>query len=312
MNATSTPTASATPARPFGAATIPVGWRRRAFPWRALRRNWLMTLSGGVLLLVVLSAALAPVIAPADPNLVSMRETLQGPSRAHLLGTDQLGRDHLSRLLHGGGKTLTMAGTAMLGTVGLGLLFGTLAGYLGGKTDLVISQLLNVLLSLPSLLLALAILGVLGPGTTSLQLALIASGWVGHARIIRAAILGLREQPYIESAVSIGANPARVVVRHLLPNLVTTIAVLATLDLGVMLLTITSLSFLGLGVQPPTADWGTMLNDARSYVGQYPLLVFAPGICISVVVLASNFLGDAIRDLVDIGRPGRQGKGSNA
>jgi ABC-type dipeptide/oligopeptide/nickel transport system permease subunit len=159
-----------------------------------------------------------------------------------------------------------------------------------------------VLLSLPSLLLSLAILGILGPGTSSLMIALIAAGWVGHARIFRAAVLALREQAYVESAVSIGATPARVVTRHLLPNLITTIAVLATLDLGVMILTITSLSFLGLGVQPPTADWGTMLNEARSYFGQYPLLVFAPGICITVVVLASNFLGDAIRDLVDVGR----------
>jgi ABC-type dipeptide/oligopeptide/nickel transport system permease subunit len=190
----------------------------------------------------------------------------------------------------------------VLGTVSLGLFFGILAGYFGGKIDLVISQVLNVLLSLPSLLLALAILGILGPCTTGLQLALISTGWVVHARIIRAAILSLREQVYVESAVSIGASPARIVMRHLLPNLITTVAVLATLDLGVMILTITSLSFLGLGVQPPTADWGTMLNDARSYFGQYPLLVFAPGVCISVVVLASNLLGDAIRDLVDVGK----------
>ncbi len=279
-----------------------LAWERRRFPWRGLRRHWLAALSGGLLLLAVLSAVFAPALSPYDPNLVSMRETLQGPSRDHLLGTDQLGRDQLSRLLHGGSKTLTMASLAMLGTVALGLVFGVAAGYLGGAVDLVISQILNILLSLPSLLLSLAILGVLGPGTTSLQLALIAAGWVGHARIFRAATLALREQVYVESAVSIGASPLRVVGRHLLPNLVTTVAVLATLDLGVMILTITSLSFLGLGVQPPTADWGTMLNEARQYFGQYPLLVFAPGLCITLVVLASNFLGDAIRDAVDVGR----------
>src|SRR5215218_1666010 len=229
-----------------------------------------------------------------------MTETLQGPTSDHWLGTDQLGRDHLSRLLYGGGKTLTMAGIAMLGTVALGLFFGMVAGYFGGTVDLVISQILNVLLSLPSLLLSLAILGVLGPGTSSLQLALIAAGWVGHARIFRAAVLAIREQVYVEAAVSIGASPFRVVGRHLLPNLITTVAVLATLDLGVMILTITSLSFLGLGVQPPTADWGTMLQEARQYFGQYPLLVVAPGVCISLVVVASNFLGDGIRDIVDI------------
>lgn len=276
-------------------------WERRRFPWKTLRKHWIGYLSGGVLLLAILSAVLAPWLSPHDPNQISMMETLQGPSREHLLGTDQLGRDTLSRILHGGSETLTMAIVAMLGTVALGLFFGVVSGYFGGAVDLVISQVLNVLLSLPSLLLSLAILGVLGPGTSSLQLALIAAGWVGHARIFRASVLALREQVYVESAVSIGASPARVVVRHLLPNLITTVAVLATLDLGVMILTITSLSFLGLGVQPPTADWGTMLNEARQYFGQYPLLVFAPGVCITVVVLASNFLGDAIRDLVDIG-----------
>ena len=279
-----------------------ITWQRRRFPWKKIRRNWLAFLSGGVLAFAILAALFAPIIAPHDPNVISMTETLQGPSSDHLLGTDQLGRDHLSRLLYGGGKTLTMAGIAMLGTVALGLFFGMVAGYFGGTVDLVITQVLNILLSLPSLLLSLAILGVLGPGTSSLQLALIAAGWVGHARIFRAAVLAIREQVYVEAAVSIGASPFRVVGRHLLPNLITTVAVLATLDLGVMILTITSLSFLGLGVQPPTADWGTMLNEARQSFGQYPLLVFAPGICITAVVLASNFLGDAIRDAVDVGR----------
>jgi peptide/nickel transport system permease protein len=274
--------------------------RRFALPTHTLRRHWTTWLSGGFLALVVLLAVLAPYIAPYDPNEISMTETLAGPSRAHLLGTDQLGRDHLSRLLYGGSTTLQLAAFAMIGTVALGLFFGVIAGYFGGMTDLLVSQVLNILMALPSLLLALAILGVLGPSTTSLLLALIAAGWVGHARIFRSAILSLREQLYIESAVSIGATPGRVVLRHLLPNLITTIAVLATLDLGVMILTITSLSFLGLGVQPPTADWGTMLQEARQYFGQYPLLVVAPGICISLVVVASNFLGDGIRDIVDI------------
>ncbi len=277
-----------------------IGIRRITIPWRSARRHWTTCIAGGFLLLVVVLALLAPYIAPYDPNKISMTNTLAGPSRAHLLGTDQLGRDHLSRLLYGGSTTLMLAGIAMLGTVALGLFFGVIAGYFGGTPDLVISQVLNILMALPSLLLALAILGILGPSTTSLLLALIAAGWVGHARIFRSAILSLREQLYIESAVSIGATQTRVVTRHLLPNLITTIAVLATLDLGVMILTITSLSFLGLGVQPPTADWGTMLQEARQYFGQYPLLVVAPGICISLVVVASNFLGDGIRDIVDI------------
>jgi peptide/nickel transport system permease protein len=277
-----------------------LGIRRLTIPRSSLCRHWTTCVAGGVLAVVVVLALLAPYIAPYDPNEISMTNTLAGPSREHLLGTDQLGRDHLSRLLYGGSTTLMLAAIAMVGTVALGLIFGVIAGYFGGMPDLVISQVLNILMALPSLLLALAILGVLGPSTTSLLLALIAAGWVGHARIFRSAILSLREQLYVESAVSIGATPARVVVRHLLPNLITTVAVLATLDLGVMILTITSLSFLGLGVQPPTADWGTMLQEARQYFGQFPLLVVAPGICISLVVVASNFLGDGIRDIVDI------------
>jgi peptide/nickel transport system permease protein len=300
MTMSATTTLTSLPAQPTTVA--PLGWRRRRVPWKTLRAHWLGFASGAVLLAVVLSTLFAPVVAPANPNKVAIMESLRGPSRAHLLGTDQLGRDQLSRLLYGGGKTLSMALVAMLASVAIGLVCGVAAGYFGGVVDLVISQILNVLLSLPSLLLALAVLGVLGPGTASLQIALISTGWIGHARIFRASVLSLREQAYVESAVSLGASRTRVIARHLAPNLVTTIAVLATLDLGVMILTLTSLSFLGLGVQPPTADWGTMLNDARSYFGQYPLLVLAPGICISVVVLASNLMGDAIRDIVDIGR----------
>ena len=180
--------------------------RRLTIPWSSARRHWTTCIAGGFLPLVVVLALLAPYIAPYDPNEISMTNTLAGPSGEHLLGTDQLGRDHLSRLLYGGSTTLMMAGIAMLGTVGLGLFFGVIAGYFGGTPDLLISQVLNILMALPSLLLALAILGILGPSTTSLLLALIAAGWVGHARIFRSAILSLREQLYIESAVSIGAT----------------------------------------------------------------------------------------------------------
>jgi peptide/nickel transport system permease protein len=168
-----------------------------------------------------------------------------------------------------------------------------------------VSAILTMLLSLPSLLLTLAILGILGPGITSLFVALIGAGWVGHARIIRSSVLSLREQLYIEAAVSIGSSTRRVLFRHLLPNLLTTIIILATLDIGALVLTITSLSFLGLGVQPPTPDWGTMLNDARPYFSAVPLLVVVPGVTIAVLVLCGNLLGDAIRDLADIGHQPR-------
>jgi peptide/nickel transport system permease protein len=265
------------------------------------RKYGAVAVPGGVLALVVLLTLLAPVIAPFDPNKVDMRNALASPSGEHWLGTDQLGRDQLSRLLYGGRSTLALSGLAMLAISGIGAIVGISIGYFGGKLDLFVSAILTMLLSLPSLLLTLAILGIMGPGTTSLFVALIGAGWVGHARILRASVLSLREQVYVEAAVSSGASTLRVLGRHILPNLLTQVIILATLDIGALILTITSLSFLGLGVQPPTPDWGTMLNDARPYFSAVPLLVIIPGVTIAVIVLCGNLLGDAIRDLADVG-----------
>ena len=259
----------------------------------------LALLAGGIFLVFVALAALAPLIARGDPNALNLADALLGPSAQHPLGTDQLGRDQLTRLLYGGRNTLALAGSGTVGILALGLLVGVPAGYYGGRLDLAVSALTNTLLALPSLLLTLAILGVIGPGTGGMLLALIGGGWVGHARIFRAAVLALREQPYVEAARALGADGWRIVLRHLLPNLLPTVAVLGTLDFGALLLTVSSLSFLGLGVQPPTADWGVMLNEGRPFFGLAPLLAFAPGACITVVALASNLLGDTVRDLVD-------------
>jgi len=264
-----------------------------------------MLIPGAILGFAILASMLAPWISPYDPNALDMKATLSGPTADHWLGTDQLGRDQLSRLLYGGRSTMFVAGVGVLGVIAIGLIVGTAAGYFGGRVDLGISAGLTVLLALPSLLLTLAILGILGPGTNSLMLAIIGAGWVGHARIFRSSILSLRQRRYIEAAQSLGASSSMILRRHLWPNLFTTIVVMATLDVGALILTISSLSFLGLGVQPPTADWGTMLNEARPFVGQVPLLAIVPGICISVVSLASNMLGDAFRDVVDVGRRSR-------
>jgi ABC-type dipeptide/oligopeptide/nickel transport system permease subunit len=252
--------------------------------------------------LIVLAAILAPVIAPYDPNALDMKAALSGPTAAHWLGTDQLGRDQLSRLLYGGRMTLLIAAFGVAGVIGIGVVVGSIAGYFGGRIDAVISSILNILLALPSLLLTLAILGILGPGTNSLLIAIIGAGWVGHARIFRSSILAIRERPYIEAAVSLGAGSPRILLKHLWPNLITQVVVLGTLDAGALILTVSSLSFLGLGVQPPTADWGTMLNDARPYVAQVPLLALVPGACITIIALTTNLLGDALRDRVDAGR----------
>ncbi len=273
--------------------------RRRAVP------TWLrpaVAIPGAVLAMVALLTAFAPWIAPYDPNALDMRSMLIGPSSDHWLGTDQLGRDVLSRLLYGGRSTLMIASLATIVTVSIGVTIGVISGYFGGKVDLAVAGILNVLLSLPSLLLTLAILGIMGAGTTSLLIALIGAGWTTHARLIRASVISLREQLYVEAAVSIGAGSTRILSRHILPNLITTVVVLATLDLGVLMLTVSALSFLGLGVQPPTPDWGTMLNDARPYFSAVPLLVVVPGLTLTFVVLAANMLGDGLRDLADRGR----------
>ncbi len=268
-------------------------------PWRRLRP---VVVPSALLLVLIVAALLAPIVSPYDPDTIDMSVALGNPGPDHLLGTDQLGRDQLSRLLYGGRATLLLTITATVGTIVIALIVGTIAGYAGGRLDLFLSTILTVLLALPSLLLTLAILGILGPGTQSLLIALIGAGWAGQARIFRASILGLREQLYVDAARSAGATSAWIVVRHLLPNLLPTVVVLATLDLGSILLTVSSLSFLGMGVQPPTADWGVMLNDARPFFAELPLLAIIPGLCITIVALASNLLGDAIRDLVDVGR----------
>jgi ABC-type dipeptide/oligopeptide/nickel transport system permease subunit len=224
---------------------------------------------------------------------------LAGPSRAHPLGTDQLGRDQLSRLLYGGRYSLALAGVGTLGILLVGLLVGVAGGYLGGRVDLGVSAVLNVFLAMPSLLLTLAILGVLGPGEGALLVALVGGGWVGHARIFRATVLGVREQAFVEAALASGAGPARLVLRYLFPALLPAVIVLGTLDFGALLLTVAGLSFLGLGVQPPSADWGAMLNEGRPFFGQAPQLMVLPGLCVTAVALAGNLLGDALRDRLD-------------
>lgn len=265
-------------------------------------RPRLALITGGLFFGFVGVTILVPLLIGSDPNALDLGVALQGPSGQHPLGTDQLGRDQLSRLLVGGRYTLALAAAGTAGLTALGLLVGVVSGYYGGRLDLVISGLTNTLLALPSLLLTLAILGIVGPGTGGMLLALIGGGWVGNARIFRAATLALREQPYIEAARATGADRRRILRHHLVPNVLPTVAVLSTLDFGALLLTVSSLSFLGLGVQPPTADWGVMLNEGRPFFGQVPLLALAPGICITLVVLASNLLGDALRDHVDRGR----------
>lgn len=277
---------------------IPVATGRRP-AWSRLWRDRTAMLGLVVVGILVGAAVLGPWLAPNDPNAIDIVNKLASPSGDFPLGTDELGRDVFSRLLHGARVSLSMTGITALAISLLGLALGTLAGYLGGFTDALISRVIDVLLAFPSFLLALAVTAVLGPGLRHVVIAVVVVWWAGYARIVRAAVLGEREKPYVEAARAAGVPEWRVLGRHVLPNVIGPVVVLTTLELGHVLLALTALSFLGLGVQQPTAEWGAMLTDARTYLGTSPHLMLAPGACIFLLVLGCNLLGDGLRDVLD-------------
>ena len=251
------------------------------------------------MILFALLALAAPLLAPHDPSAIDPVHRLQGPSPRALLGTDALGRDLFSRMVFGARWSL---GAAVLTTglvLALGVMVGVAAGYLGGLVDAVLMRIVDALLAFPGLLLALAIVGTLGPGVFNAVLALTASGWATYARLVRGLVLTLRERPFIEAARAVGGTDAHIVLRHVLPNILAPVAVLATLELGEVLLALSALSFLGLGAQPPAPEWGAMLNDARTYFFIAPRLLLAPGTAITLAVVGLNLLGDGLRDVLD-------------
>ncbi|MFP5318266.1 MAG: nickel transporter permease [Acidimicrobiia bacterium] len=249
--------------------------------------------------LVVLAALLAPVISPHDPDAVDVAKKFAPRSSEHPLGTDHLGRDMLSRLLWGARLSVgsTLLATAGIGVIGL--LLGMLAGWWGGFVDGLISRLIDLMQALPPLLLPLAITAVLGTGLRNVLIAIVISSWANYARIVRGAVLAERSKPYVEAARSSGASTSRIFRRHLLPNIVGPVVVMTTLELGIILLAISGLSFLGLGVQPPAAEWGAMLSEGRTYLSRAPAMMIYPGAAIFVMVLAFNLLGDGLRDFLD-------------
>ena len=267
--------------------------------WSRFRRDRTALVGVAVVALLAGAAVLAPWLAPHDPNAADVAHKLLGPSRGHLLGTDELGRDVFSRLLYGARVSLstTLAAAAAISLIGL--VVGAAAGYFGGFVDLAASRVVDVLLSLPSFLLALVVTAALGPGLTHVLLAVVLVWWAGFARVVRASVLAERAKPYVDSARALGASELRILVRHVVPNVVGPVLVMATLELGGVLLGLTSFSFLGLGVRQPTAEWGAMLTDARNYLGSAPLLILGPGICIFLVVLGCNLIGDGLRDALD-------------
>lgn len=256
----------------------------------------------GIILFVLFAAMalFAPLLAPADPSALDLVHRLAPPSHAHWLGTDELGRDILSRVIWGARLSLTVAVSVVGLSFLLGLILGGIAGYYGRWIDITINTfLMNAFLSLPGILLAIAFVAFLGPGLLNLILALSIGGWVGYARLVRAQVLAVREREFVEAARALGASDLRIFVRHIFPNILQPLIVQAAIGMAGAVLAEATLSFLGLGVPPPAASWGAMLNDARPFLFDAPHLVVFPAIAVMLCVLSFNFLGDALRDYLD-------------
>ncbi len=251
------------------------------------------------LFLVVIALA-APWIAPASPTAQNLPTRLEAPSLAHWMGTDELGRDILSRIIYGARVSMIVSISVVLGAGIIGLAIGSLAGYFGGWLDRVVNiVLINAFLSFPGILLAIAFAAFLGPGLDKVILALVVTGWAGYARLARAQILQAKEMEYVLAARSVGASDARILIRHLLPNILQPVLVQATIAMAGAILAESTLSFLGVGVLAPMPSWGAMLNDARGHLFDAPHLVIFPALAVMTAVLAFNLLGDALRDWMD-------------
>jgi len=277
---------------------------RRATWRRLLRLRWGVG-AAGVLLLIIASAAFAPLIAPHDPLQVDIRHRLSPPAwmdrgtAEHLLGTDQVGRDLLARMIYGGRVSLVVGVAAVIISATIGVLLGLAAGYFGGNTDWTIMTLINVMLTFPFVLLALAVIAVLGPNLTNMIIVLGAAGWPIYARVVRAETLAIREREFVLAGRALGMGHLRLIFRQIVPNLVSTIVVIATLQVAQVIILESFLSFLGLGVQPPTPAWGNMLGEGRVYMLNSWWIATFPGLAIFLTTLVINLMGNALRDWLD-------------
>lgn len=251
------------------------------------------------LMLIILSALLAPLLASYDPLERNVRDRLVGPARAHPMGTDSLGRDILSRVLYGGRVSLQVGLFSVVASTLVGIPLGLIAGYFGGRIDNVIMRLMDIILAFPGLILAIWLVAMLGPSIRNVIFAITFWSVPTYARLARGSTLSVREMDYITAERCIGANHFRILIWHILPNIFAPLIVLATLNISGAIITGASLSFLGLGVRPPTPEWGAMLSDGRGYLRNAWWIAFFPGITITSVVLAANLVGDALRDALD-------------
>jgi peptide/nickel transport system permease protein len=267
---------------------------------RRLRRDRMAIAGGLFLVIVALISLFAPVLAPMDPTAVDLSLRLQPPGTpGYPLGTDHVGRDILSRLIWGGRISLLIGFSAVMLAMVLGVLIGLIAGYFGGRLDSLIMRFIDILMAFPAILLAITIVASLGPGLRNSMIAVSIVGIPFYVRIVRGSVLSLREQEFIHAAQLVGASHRRILLRHVLPNTLAPLIVASTLDVGFFIMAAAGLSFLGLGAQPPTPEWGVMLSEGRQFIRNAPHLSIIPGTAIFLVVLALNFLGDGLRDALD-------------
>jgi len=264
------------------------------------RQNRLAAIGMVLVVIFVVFALFAPWIAPQSPSQIDLAARLQPASTAHWFGTDELGRDILSRVIYGARISMLVGASVVTGSLLLGLIFGSIAGYYGGYTDRIFNVvIMNAFLSFPGILLAIAFVAFLGPGILNLILALCIGGWVGYARLVRAQVLAVKEREFVEAARALGASDWRIVTQHVLPNIIQPVIVQGAIGMAGAVLAEATMSFLGLGVPPPTASWGSMLNDGRSHLFDAPHLVIFPALAVMLAVLSFNFIGDALRDFMD-------------
>jgi peptide/nickel transport system permease protein len=270
---------------------------RRIF--KVMFSRWVVIIGAVIILLLILTAIFAPLLTPYEPNKVKLEDSLQQPSSQHLLGTDKVGRDVLTRILYGSRIALIVGVVAVTASGAFGMFLGLLAGYFGGWVETIIMRITDALMSLPPLVLMLAIAVMLGGGVPTVLLALGVALMPSYTRLMCGQVLAAKENDYVMAAKVVGAGNLRVMFRHLVPNVFPPLLVLITLDLGFAILTEASLSFLGIGINPPTATWGSMVSDGQRYLLTHPVLSLTPGLAIVLVVLGFNLAGDGLRDALD-------------
>lgn len=263
------------------------------------RKNYILYIGAFLSVFVLLVTVFGPLFEPYNPTKMELSQKFIAPCREFIFGTDHLGRDIFSRVIEGERVSLVIAGCVVLFSAVLGVVLGMISGYVGGAVDMIIMRVVDALLAFPTIIFALALSTMMGTGQTNLIIAITCIQWTRYARIARGETLMLKNAEYVEAARSIGNNTAQILAKYIFPNVVSKIIILASLDIGTIILYCASLSFLGLGAQPPSPDWGVMISEGKDYIQYAPWLTLFPGLAIAVSALAFNMLGDGLRDLLD-------------